>query len=233
MYDEHGSEGKISNNATDFSPSKNGDNSIQTNQFKPSGGACVAINIAPTFNVYVGYADTYRSPSGTPSPWQDSSNVTFYGCNPSFLFPGDDQCPQVNGRDYIDGGAIRFDVPSNAPALSVTNVSVQVNGPNNTCTFDPWPSLNATVQPGNTLILAETGTTGISSCSPHGENFDTSEVNQTTCQNDGDIPVITATLNGTVTTFHDTKQVLNTGGFDVGACLSEDETLPWSPISPG
>ena len=38
MYDEHGKEGQQSGSATDFSPSQNGDNSIQTNDFDPSGG---------------------------------------------------------------------------------------------------------------------------------------------------------------------------------------------------
>lgn len=47
MYDEHGSEGKQSTNATDFSPSKDGDNSIQTNAFVPSGGSCVSSGQPP------------------------------------------------------------------------------------------------------------------------------------------------------------------------------------------
>jgi uncharacterized repeat protein (TIGR01451 family) len=47
MYDEHGSEGKPSGNANDFSPSKDNDNSIQTNNFNPTAGAgyCVALQV--------------------------------------------------------------------------------------------------------------------------------------------------------------------------------------------
>jgi hypothetical protein len=39
MYDEHGSEGKPSGSANDFSPTKDNDNSIQTNAFNPTAGA--------------------------------------------------------------------------------------------------------------------------------------------------------------------------------------------------
>ncbi len=338
MYDEHGSEGKISNSANDFSPSKDNDNSIQTNHFSPSGGSCATISIVtqtiaghiylckegkptatevpggslaatgpqtiaaqpnplgptkvaagtytmtetnpagfklasacgttsstqsvvvpsggagvgifyvipiPSYQAFVGYADTFRPPAGstgTPSPWQGSPNVTFIGCNPSFLHPGGDQCPQTGNfgvfpnRDYVDGGAIRFDNPTGAAPLTVSNMTVQINGPLNspTCTFNPWPGLNVTVSPGQTLILSETGVTTKSACTPNGENFDTSEVNQTTCANDGYIPVITVTLNGTVTTFRDTNQILNTGGFDHGDCgLAQNEEHAWSSISPG
>jgi hypothetical protein len=43
-YDEHGTAGKSSGNPKDFSPAKDGDNSIQTNSFDPTngGGNCVA-----------------------------------------------------------------------------------------------------------------------------------------------------------------------------------------------
>jgi hypothetical protein len=46
MYDQHGSEGKISTNSKDFSP-LNSDNSIQTNAFNPSSGMgyCVALKV--------------------------------------------------------------------------------------------------------------------------------------------------------------------------------------------
>jgi hypothetical protein len=47
MYDPHGQEGKPSNSPNDYSPSKDNDNSIQTNNFNPSGGACAT----PTFPV--------------------------------------------------------------------------------------------------------------------------------------------------------------------------------------
>lgn len=44
LYDEHGSAGKSSGNPNDFSPAKDGDNSIQTNSFDPTngGGNCIA-----------------------------------------------------------------------------------------------------------------------------------------------------------------------------------------------
>jgi hypothetical protein len=45
MYDEHGSEGKPTGNGTgnDFSPSKDNDNSIQTNNFVPGDGYCTSL----------------------------------------------------------------------------------------------------------------------------------------------------------------------------------------------
>ena len=50
MYDEHGKEGKPSTNSTDYSPSKDKDNSIQTNHFDPSmgNGYCVHLQVQET-----------------------------------------------------------------------------------------------------------------------------------------------------------------------------------------
>ncbi|HEX4520065.1 MAG TPA: hypothetical protein VH063_10850 [Gaiellaceae bacterium] len=43
LYDEHGSAGKSSGNANDFSPTRDDDNSIQTNDYDPAiGGNCTA-----------------------------------------------------------------------------------------------------------------------------------------------------------------------------------------------
>ncbi len=43
LYDEHGSAGKSSGNAKDFSPTGDTDNSIQTNDYNPAiGGSCTA-----------------------------------------------------------------------------------------------------------------------------------------------------------------------------------------------
>jgi hypothetical protein len=337
MYDEHGSEGHLGGN-NDYSPSKDNDNSIQTNHFNPSVGGCTGITVVtqtiaghiylcnngtktttevpggtlaasgpqtiaarpnplgptsvvagtytmtetnpsgyvlasacgttsstqsvnvpsggagvgifyvtkapPPVETFVGYADTFRPPAGstgTPSPWQGASNATFIGCNPSFLYPGGDQCPQTGkfgvypNRDYVDGGAIRFTVPPSGTAQTISNPSVQIGG----CSFNPWPSLTQTIAPGHQLILSETGMATSSSvsplsCAPNGENFDTSETNQTSCGNDGVIPVITVTINGKVTVYHDTQQILNTGGYDIGDCnTNANEMHAWTVIFPG
>ncbi len=57
MYDEHGSEGKISGNATDFNPVKDSDNSIQTNAFNPADGMgfCTGITVTPPSNTISGH----------------------------------------------------------------------------------------------------------------------------------------------------------------------------------
>jgi len=56
IYDEHGSEGKVSGNAKDFSPSGDSDNSIQTNSFDPTDGVgyCLALTITPPTPTPVG-----------------------------------------------------------------------------------------------------------------------------------------------------------------------------------
>ncbi len=65
MYDEHGQEGVISKNANDFSPTKDGDNSIQTNDFDPTVGMgyCVALQVV-TQKIQ---AEIYQCVNGAPS----------------------------------------------------------------------------------------------------------------------------------------------------------------------
>jgi hypothetical protein len=48
LYDEHGTAGKSSGSANDFSPVKDGDNSIQTNDFVPSSNCIPSSSLRPT-----------------------------------------------------------------------------------------------------------------------------------------------------------------------------------------
>lgn len=105
MYDEHGSEGKPSGSANDFSPVNDHDNSIQTNNFNPAsgGGYCATIKIvkpphpgitllkqicnvtAAQCNASMNsqWVSKHEIPSGTPAVWRitvtDSGNTKLSG----------------------------------------------------------------------------------------------------------------------------------------------------------
>jgi len=189
-------------------------------------------------HIFVGYADTAvnnnTGPNEHPNPWLGSANVIFIGCG----FGGTDNCPKANGVDQYDAGAIRIEATSESGSLSVTGAKVVV-GP---CTYEPWPGLNATVQPGQSLVLTQTGKHQCTStATAEQDNFDTSEsflkstqyqefLTTGRCSNDGFIPAIALTINGQTTTLHDNGQVLNTGGFDPDICTKSTEFREWSQI---
>jgi hypothetical protein len=185
--------------------------------------------------LYVGYADgaanDHGSPSGLPSPWQGSEGVTFIGCG----FGGTDSCPTSNGVDVYDAGAIRIDASSATGAVSVTGAKVVI-GP---CTYEPWPGLSVTIQPGHSLILTQTGKHRCNSTtSAEQDNFDTSEsflkspqyqefLKTGKCANDGYVASITLTINGHTTTLSDTGQTLNDHGVDADICTHTSEAANW------
>jgi hypothetical protein len=109
--------------------------------------------------------------------------------------------------------------------------------------YTPWNGLTGTVNPGQTLILSQTGGsepcgpqvqahTGISVVPinfPANENLDTSESyaqsqnylnyvqgGPPVCSNDGLVPVATLAINGNDVTITDNGQILNDHGVDVG-----------------
>jgi hypothetical protein len=187
--------------------------------------------LAQTPSVFAGYADGLRTNSSThPSPWQGDAGVDFVGCN--YFTP--ENCPKApNGVIAYDGGALML-VNGTNQAMTVTNASVTIG----TCTFEPWPGLDATVNPGNKLILTMTG--GPTPCGLDvvgSDNFDTSETNAArgsgSCTNDGLIPEFGVTVNRTALAYRDTSQTLNDGGTDPGECNGSSETRPWAPMSPG
>ena len=120
------------------------------------------------------------------------------------------------GGGCCDNGAVRFDNSGNAP-VTFDQITVDLGG----ILYDLWPR-NVTLPPGQILIL--TGTAG--------ENFDTSDRSASPCNVDnGVIPKVNVTIAGTTTTFLDSSQVLNTGGFDL-ACLRNESTA-WQRIGGG
>jgi hypothetical protein len=193
--------------------------------------------------VKVGYADNIHCPdfntnpllcltavnSSFPSPWQGSAGVTFMGLGittPASIAAG--------APPGFDAGALWLDNTSGADVI-VGGVTVIIGGAG----FPLW--LNSfTLHSGDSAILTQTAFDSMLN-----PNFDTSDL---TGYNggisNGVIPqiFITTTVGGqtTNTTLSDTKQILNTGGFDLGCkptnpplpadCLSVNESSPWQLI---
>jgi hypothetical protein len=84
--------------------------------------------------------------------------------------------------------------------------------------------------------LAHTPVEGCNTTAPG--SFDTSDArpaNVAICTNDGLIPEVDVTVDGVLSVFHDTGQVLNTGGVDRAVCSSPgqpagNESAQWTPI---
>ncbi len=208
----------------------------------------------PTVNL--GYADSYP-PRGAqpnfPSPWKGSASVfdpsqtvLFIGCG----YGAPDNCPTFTSpttgitSDWYDDGAIRLDNPKTGVPLSFTGTGSNVTI--GYCVYTPWNGLTGTANPGQTLILSQTG--GTEPCGPQvqaktgfnvvplnfplNENLDTSESyaqsanylnyiqgGPPVCSNDGLIPVATLQLNGAAATITDNAQTLNDGGVDLGGLI--------------
>jgi hypothetical protein len=81
MYDEHGSEGKPSTSANDWSPVKDSDNSIQTNAFDPTAGSgyCVALQTTTppgiTVNKQICKVAAAQCKASTNSDWVKAHEV--------------------------------------------------------------------------------------------------------------------------------------------------------------
>jgi hypothetical protein len=165
--------------------------------------------------VYVGYADTAR-PAAThfPTPWQGSPGVTYEGCSGSCTF---------------DTGAVRV-VNNSASPVRIDSVAINIS----TCTFNMWAPAN--IPSGGQLIVTQTANGTGNGCATDG-TMDTSDVGPGggpyagNCNPDGIIPVVDVSIDGTVTAFNDTGQIINTGGFDLASCPSgTNESTQWTPI---
>ena len=140
---------------------------------------------------------------------------------------------------------------------------VDITATNGTCHFQIWGEfLPATVGPGGTLILTQTGTLGPPQAPPcDGRvsvperpyfNFDTSEGPLDTidppfsnCNPSDSVvspPVVTLVFsNGMTLTIVDdpdpdpavqNDEILNTGGTDRFACTGTEEATPWTAVPP-
>lgn len=166
-----------------------------------TGGNFFVIPIPPSnsANVFVGYADNWNSPNAFfPNPWQGSPNTVFVG-SAELTTPG----ANCMTNNCFDAGVVRVDNTSTASEAVTVTVDV---GPNH---YDLWGTQNVPV--GDSLILTQTSSNGT-------YNFDTSDT-QSACTPSGQIPTVTVSVNGQpATTFHDTGQVLDTGGVDLSMC---------------
>lgn len=185
--------------------------------------ASVAYADPPLYSVFVGYADTLRgTPPTFPTPWIGDPGVTFLGCSPA------SSC-------IYDGGAVRI-VNNTAGPITVNAVAVHVSS----CTYALWSSsLPVTLGLGGQVILAQTASGAADGCTSDG-HMDTSDVGPGgesyagNCTPDGIIPTVDVTVDGVMTTYSDTGQVINTGGVDAFSCTPppgpNDESTPWTSI---
>ena len=164
--------------------------------------------------VFVGYADDSRADvTSFPTPWYGSPQTTFEGCAPS-------SCS-------YDAGAVRV-VNNTGSTVTINAVQVHIDS----CTYGGWSS--ATLAPGADLIVTELPNGTKVGC-PGPVHMDTSDVGPAgsdyslKCAPDGILPTVDVTINGQTTTYTDSGQVLNTGGFD-GACGGNNESTQWTVI---
>jgi hypothetical protein len=194
----------------------------------------------PSPTIYLGYADTYAT-HGDPSgfPWNGMSPTPLVigcGVDPNGGGAIADICPLLAGTttDSYDAGVIRIDNTSSTASMPVTGASVTIGA----CTYNPWAGLNISIPAGGSLVLTQTG--GANPCPSGGNvvgnyNFDTSEAyfGGSVCGvNDGLVPAISLTINGTPMTVNDTGQILNTGGYDPGSCGLSNEYHAFVQVSP-
>ena len=172
--------------------------------------------------VAVAYADSEHGGSTNfPTPWVGSPGVTFEGC-------------QAPTSCVYDAGAVRVTNDTGA-SITVNSVTVHLD----TCVYTGWPS--ATIAPGDQLIVtqlglgpgpSEGGCTGPtpatmdgSDIGPGGSGYDGN------CTPDGIKPTVDVSVNGATTSYLDSTQVLNTGGFDLGLCPNPtSESNQWTTI---
>jgi hypothetical protein len=173
--------------------------------------------------VFVGYADNLRAgTTQTPNPWAGSTGVNFQG--------------STSGND---GGAIRV---ANATGVveTVDFVTLSIGG----CTFDIWPH-GVSLPSGGQLIVTQT-LPGASNGCPTGtitgpSLLDTSDIGANgagwagICTQSNVIPQVNVSVDGVVTTYPDSGQVLNTNGVDAASCArpgfpSGNETTQWVSI---
>ena len=152
-------------------------------------------------------ADTYTVSVG----YADGLRGPGFFPNPWF---GDAGVTFIGSGAPYDAGAVMITNTSGS-TITVNDVLVNING----TLFDLWGSNN--IGAGNSLILTQTTQ----------YNFDTSDYSGSGCGvNSGQIPTVRVTVNGAITTFSDTGQVLNTSGYDF-ACNGANESFAWRPIN--
>ena len=171
--------------------------------------------------VALGYAD---SATGL-TPWAGSPGTTFIGESP--------QCCATHGPDIgnpgYDAGAIEI-ANTSASSVVVDSLSVDFGGGSTPSTISIWGSDNGgalpvTLAPGENAVLTMTSRF----------NFDSSDLLGEACHPDtGVVPVVHVSLNGSLTDYLDSHQILNSGGADLASCPGDvSEQTPFTTVVPG
>lgn len=177
-----------------------------------------ASGAAAQLNVYVGYADTLRAkPAHFPTPWAPAVHVDGTNCV----------------KAACDSSTLRL-VNNDKKTVTVKSVVVKFS----TCTFNSWPH-NLKIRPGKQVILSSEGRgKGMQGCSKKIDGFDGSEIGphgkywNGHCNQSHVIPEVFVTTSSGTSKFHDTGQVLNSGGVDRAKCAKtkSNESTQWSLI---
>jgi uncharacterized repeat protein (TIGR01451 family) len=187
MYDEHGSEGKPSGSASDFSPSKDSDNSIQTNAFDPTAGAgyCVALQtVTPpsiAVNKQICKVTAAQCKASTNSDWVKAHEVTSGSTavwRVTVTNNGQQTLSDVTVSDPKAAGCSGTAAASLAPGASVTEIcqsSHVTMGFTNVATATGTPPAGANVTATSsakvTVKAAPPGITTSQSLTPNDEGF--------------------------------------------------------------
>jgi hypothetical protein len=175
------------------------------------GSAASIAQAAGAVDVYVGYADNLRAtPANFPTPWSGSPGIVFKGCTSSCSW---------------DSSAVRI-VNNTSIDQTIDSVAVKFGA---SCTIDLWPG-TTTLHPGQQLIVAQTTSNPVGGCNPASGSIDGSDIGTTCSGNNGIIPEVDVSIDGTASSFEDTGQVLNTQGNDSGGCTGQNESIQWSAI---
>ncbi len=199
------------------------DGTAGSSQFLNLDNLTVSQSAPPPAGVTVslGYADS----STGITPWLGSPNTTFIGETP--------QCCSThgpnNGGNGYDGGAIEVANNSAAP-VTVNSVTADFGGGSSPAHFDLWgatttPHLPQVLAPGARLVLTATSTF----------NFDTSDLFGEACHiNAGVVPAVHVTVNGALTDYDDSHQILNSDGADLASCPGDvSEQHVFTAVVPG
>jgi hypothetical protein len=165
---------------------------------------------ASGIGVYVGYADSTRAnATNFPTPWVGSPTTIYEGCAPVTA------C-------VFDAGGVRI-VNNTGASVTVDAIAVTVGS----CTFTGWPS--AVLPAGWDLIVTQVAPAPTDACAGPAQ-FDTSDIGLLpNCAPNTIVPAVDVTINQVKTTYLDSGQVLNTGGFDTGGCTGNESTQ-WTVI---
>ncbi len=183
---------------------------------------------ADSLQVYVGYADSLRPSGFFPTPFDGSPGVTYSGQNPATA--------------SLDSGAIRI-ANTGSNAVTITDLTVTLDPGTSPTVFALWGSV--TIAAGQQAIYAQTTqynfdssdygflpTIGIDASHPVGGCTNLAALSATQqhyCVIDA--PTVSFMENGTLVSYVDSGNVLNTFGYDfINGSSDGNESINWNTI---